>query len=283
MPTIRPNSPYLDSILGQDIPLLDHGYIRVEDYMGTDACVVKAARMSNGKGTRPVNDDINLINYLTEHWHSSVFEMCELKLRIKAPLMVARQWDRHRTAHWHNKNEMSGRYSEMDTDFYTPAAHEICAQSKSNKQGRGEPLEQVDAERVSDMIERHSKISRDVYQSLMVENAIAKEICRSILPLNFYTIWEWKLDLNNLFNFIFLRYDPHAQLEIRKYADAIWQIVQQWVPISAAAFDEFRLQAMSLSHTEQEAVRMLFAGQQPHKDMLKARQWEKLERLLVGV
>lgn len=256
----RPHSPFLDSMIGVKIPVLDHGFIIVRDYMGVDRSIADAARVSYGDGTRTVNDDASLISYLVEHQHSSPLEMCEIKLHIKLPLFVARQWIRHRTA---NVNEESARYSLMCKEFYTPSPLDMAEQSKNNKQGRGEALTPAQAEQVADQIESFSRIARFNYESLLNEAALARELARMGITLNYYTQWVWKCDLRNLLHFIKLRMDSHAQLEIRRYAEEIWRIVQAWVPAAAQAFEEYELYATKLSAIETELMRAMVPAQLP--------------------
>lgn len=250
----RPHSPFLDSMIGVKIPVLDHGFIIIRDYMGVDKSIADAARVSYGDGTRTVNDDAGLISYLVEHQHSSPLEMCAIKLHIKLPLFVARQWIRHRTA---NVNEESARYSLMCKEFYTPSSIDMAEQSKNNKQGRGEALTPEQAQRAADKIESFSRIARFNYESLLNEEALARELARMNITLNYYTQWVWKCDLRNLLHFIKLRMDPHAQLEIRRYAEELWRIVYAWVPAAATAFEEHQLYATHFSKVESEILRQI--------------------------
>ena len=267
----RPHSPFLDSMIGVKIPVLDHGFIIVRDYMGVDKSIADAARVSYGDGTRTVNDDVGLISYLVEHQHFSPMEMCEIKLHIKLPLFVARQWIRHRTA---NVNEESARYSLMCKEFYTPSSIDMAEQSKSNKQGRGDALTPEQAQRAADKIESFSRIARFNYESLLNEEALARELARMNITLNYYTQWVWKCDLRNLLHFIQLRMDSHAQLEIRRYAEEIWNIVQAWVPAAAFAFEEHQLYATHFSNLETEILWEIVDGEKARKMMahLKPRQ-----------
>ena len=272
----RPYSPQLDKLIGTKIPILDHGFIIVRDYMGVDRSIADAARVSYGDGTRTVNDDTNLIRYLVEHQHSSPLEMCEIKLHIKLPLFVARQWIRHRTA---NVNEESARYSLMCREFYVPNASDMAQQSINNKQGRGDVLTPIQAARAADKIESFSRIARFNYESLLNEEALARELARMNITLNYYTQWVWKCDLRNLLHFIKLRMDPHAQLEIRKYAEEIWRIVQAWVPAAAKAFEEYQLYAASFSRLENELLKAIvpadlakILNDQPQWHQMKPRQ-----------
>lgn len=256
----RPHSEFLDSMIGVKIPVLDHGFIIVRDYMGVDRSIADAARVSYGDGTRTVNDDTNLIRYLVEHQHSSPLEMCEIKLHIKLPLFVARQWVRHRAS---SLNEESARYSVMCKEFYTPSAQDMAQQSTNNKQGRGEALTPEQAGRAADKIESFSRIARFNYESLLNEEALARELARMNITLNYYTQWVWKCDLRNLLHFLKLRMDSHAQFEIREYAKEIWRIVKGWVPAAAQAFEEYELHATKLSAIETELMRAMVPAQLP--------------------
>ena len=210
-PTRRPTAPGLEARLAEPIPVLDHGFIRVVDYMGDDAAIVQAARVSYGAGTKTARDDAGLIRYLMRHWHSTPFEMCEIKLHVKLPVFVARQWIRHRTA---NVNEYSARYSILDREFYIPAPEHLAAQSRVNNQGRGETLEGAEAARVLDMLRADADTAYDHYQAMLSQDGqqgLARELARMNLPANVYTQWYWKVDLHNLFHFLRLRADPHAQ------------------------------------------------------------------------
>ncbi len=225
-PTGRATVPALEARLGVAIPVLDHGFIRIVDYMGDDAAIVQAARVSYGAGTRTARDDAGLIRYLMRHWHSTPFEMCEIKLHVKLPVFVARQWIRHRTA---NVNEYSARYSILDREFYVPAPEHLAAQSRVNNQGRGEVLEGEEAARVLAILRGESDRAYDQYEAMLSQEGqqgLARELARTVLPANVYTQWYWKTDLHNLFHFLRLRADAHAQYEIRAYAEALCDVVQ---------------------------------------------------------
>jgi len=269
--TRRPTVPALEEVLYQVLPVLDHGFVRVVDYMGDDAAIVQAARVSYGKGTRRVNEDRGLIRYLMRHHHTTPFEMCELKLHCKLPIFVARQWIRHRTA---NVNEYSGRYSILDREFYLPPADALCVQSTGNRQGRGASLETERAAAVLQILKDDATRCYDHYQQLLNEDeagqiirpgepSLARELARINLTLGFYTQWYWKIDLHNLLHFLLLRGDAHAQEEIRAYAQAISDVAQRWVPLAWEAFVDYRLEAMTLSRAEGEAVRAMLAGERP--------------------
>ena len=219
--TLRAVSPGMEAHLYRAHPVLDHGFIRVIDYMGDDGAIVQAARVSYGAGTKHVQNDEGLIRYLMRHWHSTPFEMCEIKLHVKLPVFVARQWIRHRTA---NVNEYSARYSILDREFYIPAPEHLAAQSVVNNQGRGETLTGDESARVLEMLKSDANRAYDNYEAMLStdgQQGLARELARMNLPTNIYTQWYWKVDLHNLFHFLRLRADPHAQYEIRVYAEAI--------------------------------------------------------------
>uniref|UniRef100_UPI00131CB7EA FAD-dependent thymidylate synthase n=1 Tax=Beijerinckia sp. L45 TaxID=1641855 RepID=UPI00131CB7EA len=262
-PTLRPTVPALEEILFQPIPLLDHGFIRVIDYMGDDAAVVQAARVSYGRGTKKVSEDRGLINYLMRHWHTTPFEMAEIKVHVKLPIFVARQWIRHRTA---SINEYSARYSVLDREFYLPEQAQLKAQSSSNRQGRGEGLEADEARQVLDILRGDAERTYANYSWMLNEDAagaqvdtsrdgLARELARINLTLGTYTQWYWKTNLHNLMGFLRLRADAHAQYEIRVYADVLVDVMKRWVPLTHEAFLEHRLGAVTLSKTALEAVR----------------------------
>ena len=270
--------------------MLDHGFIRVIDYMGDDAAVVQAARVSYGRGTRRVSEDQGLINYLMRHRHTTPFEMCEIKYHVKLPIFVARQWIRHRTA---NVNEYSARYSVLDNEFYVPAPEHLAAQAATNRQGRGEVLEGAAALRVLDLLREDAERAYAGYAELLNEDAsgaaldrdrpgLARELARINLTLGFYTQWYWKIDLYNLLHFLSLRADPHAQYEIRAYAEAMLDTVKRWVPMTYAAFLEYRMNAATISATGLAVIRRLLAGEpvdQPSSN-LSPREWRELMSLL---
>jgi thymidylate synthase (FAD) len=264
--TRRPVAEGLEARLYEAIPVLDHGLIRVVDYMGDDAAIVQAARVSYGAGTKKARDDAGLIRYLMRHWHSTPFEMCEIKLHVKLPIFVARQWIRHRTA---NVNEYSARYSILDREFYIPEPEHLAAQAVVNRQGRGDVLEGAEADEVLEMLRRDAGRAFDSYEAMLNEGegrdpnrrGLARELARMNLPANTYTQWYWKVDLHNLFHFLRLRADPHAQYEIRVYADAICELVKAWVPQAYAAFEDYRLDAQQFSGPAMACLRRMLAGE----------------------
>ncbi len=284
--TARPTVPALEAMLYRAIPILDHGFVRVIDYMGDDAAIVQAARVSYGRGTRRVSEDAGLIRYLMRHRHSTPFEMCEIKYHVKLPIFVARQWIRHRTA---NVNEYSARYSILDREFYIPAPEHLAAQAVTNRQGRGAVLDGDEAAEVLDLLRDDAARNYDHYAAMLNEDAsgapvdpnrqgLARELARMNLTLNTYTQWYWKTDLHNLFHFLSLRADPHAQYEIRVYAEAMLNTVEAWVPQACAAFRDYRLGAVTLSAQMLAVVKRMLAGEtvdQPSSG-LNRREWTEL-------
>lgn len=261
MPTRRAVSPGMEAHLYTAIPVLDHGFVRVIDYMGDDAAICQAARVSYGRGTKSVQNDEGLIRYLMRHWHSTPFEMCEVKLHVKLPVFVARQWIRHRTA---NVNEYSARYSILDREFYIPAPEHLAAQSVVNNQGRGAALEGEEAARVLDILKTDANRAYDHYEQMISQEGqagLARELARMNLPANIYTQWYWKVDLHNLLHFLRLRADAHAQYEIRVYADAICKVVADWVPFAYKAFEDYRMGGATISATALECVRRMLKGE----------------------
>jgi thymidylate synthase (FAD) len=262
-PTRRPTVPAMEERLFRVHPVLDHGFVRVIDYMGDDAAIVQAARVSYGRGTRSIQNDRGLLRYLMRHRHSTPFEMCEVKLHVKLPIFVARQWIRHRTA---NVNEYSARYSILDREFYLPAPEHLAVQSSSNRQGRGAALSTEESARVLDLLRRDAMQTYATYEELLNDTGdgtprdpgrvqLARELARMDLTLNYYTQWYWKIDLQNLFHFLSLRMDEHAQYEIRVYGEAIGDIVKSWVPIAYEAFEDYRLGGVHFSKEELEILK----------------------------
>ena len=279
--TRRATVPALEAMLYEARPVLDHGFVRVIDYMGDDGAVVQAARVSYGRGTRKVSEDAGLIRYLMRHRHSTPFEMCEIKYHVKLPIFVARQWIRHRMA---NVNEYSARYSIMDREFYIPAPENLAAQSSMNRQGRGDVLQGQEAEDVLRLLRNDATQTYDHYAAMLNEDGadparqgLARELARMNLTLNTYTQWYWKSDLHNLLNFLSLRADSHAQYEIRVYADAMLNTVAAWVPETYAAFKDYRQGAMTFSAGMLAVVKRLLAGEaveQPGSGLSKREWWE---------
>ena len=280
--TLRATVPAMEAHLFKAIGVLDHGFVRLIDYMGDDAAITQAARVSYGKGTKAVFNDEGLIRYLMRHWHSTPFEMCEVKLHVKLPVFVARQWIRHRTA---NVNEYSARYSILDREFYIPDPSHLAAQSTVNNQGRGDVLEGEEAARVLDILKSDSMRAYDHYEEMLSQDGqagLARELARMNLPANVYTQWYWKVDLHNLFHFLRLRADPHAQYEIRVYAEAIAAVVADWVPFAYKAFEDYRLGGATLSGTALDCVRRMLKGEavtQETSGMSKG-EWREFEGVL---
>jgi thymidylate synthase (FAD) len=311
--------PALEENLYKIIPVLDKGFIRVIDYLGDDSAIVQAARVSYGAGTKKISDDRNLIRYLMRHRHSTPFEMCEIKLHVKMPIFVARQWIRHRTA---NVNEYSARYSILEKEFYTPdlkylkmlleerragraqsdlfsgarlrvVPSEIAGQAQTNRQGRDDRLTAKEAEEAIKTIRDHSFRAYAKYIRLLNEETsrkkaavdkegIARELARMVLPTNYYTQWYWKIDLHNLLHFISLRADSHAQYEIRVYAEEVCKIVAKWVPITYEAFMDYRMGGAQLSAKMLTVIRRMIAGETvtPDASGLSKREWTELMAIL---
>jgi thymidylate synthase (FAD) len=288
--TRRPIAPALEEILFQAIPVLDHGFVRVIDYMGDDAAVVQAARVSYGRGTRKVSEDRGLINYLMRHRHTTPFEMCEIKYHVKLPIFVARQWIRHRTA---NVNEYSARYSILDNEFYLPRPEQLAAQSKANRQGRAEVITGKEADRVFALLKQDAELVYEHYMEMLNEgeagepldperSGLARELARMNLSLAFYTQWYWKTNLHNLMHFLSLRADAHAQYEIHVYADVMIDTLKRWTPICHDAFMEYRMGGAHLSKSGLAAVKRMIAGEKVDQKSsgLNPREWRELTAAL---
>ena len=284
--TKRVTAPELEKILFEAIPILDHGFVRVIDYMGDDTSIVQSARVSYGKGTKKVSTDEGLIKYLMRHWHSTPFEMCEIKYHVKLPIFIARQWIRHRTA---NVNEYSARYSILDKEFYLPSPENLAAQSQSNRQGRGDVLEGEKAKQVLDLLKGDAEQTYNNYETMLNEkydgtiidestSGLARELARMNLTLNTYTQWYWKTDLLNLMNFLRLRADHHAQYEIRAYADAMLETVKKWVPITYEAFMDYRVGGTEVSSKGKKIIQKLIKGEKVNIEDsgLSKREWNEL-------
>src|SRR5271168_738586 len=288
--TRRATVPALEAILYEPLPVLDHGFVRVVDYMGDDAAIVQAARVSYGRSTRKVSEDQGLINYLMRHRHTTPFEMCEIKYHVKLPIFVARQWIRHRTA---NVNEYSARYSILDKEFYIPDPEHLAVQATINRQGRGAVLEREAAQRVLDLLRRDAENAYAGYAAMLNEDAsgspidparpgLARELARINLSLGFYTQWYWKTDLHNLMHFLSLRADPHAQYEIRAYAEVMLETLARWVPMAHAAFLEYQMNAATISATGLAVIRRMIEGESvaPEASGLSRREWLELMQIL---
>ncbi|GBR53548.1 FAD-dependent thymidylate synthase [Neokomagataea thailandica NBRC 106555] len=281
--TSRPTVPAMEEILARPIEVLDHGFLRVVDYMGDDSAVVQAARVSYGRGTRKTSEDAGLIRYLMRHRHSTPFEMCEIKFHVKLPVFVARQWIRHRMA---SVNEYSARYSILDREFYLPDLAQVSAQSSSNRQGRSEALDADKAHRVLNLLRDDANRCYEHYEELLDEEryGLARELARMNLTLNTYTQWYWKIDLHNFMHFLALRADPHAQYEIRVYAEKMLEILRAWVPQTAVAFEEYRLGAFTFSAGMLRVLQRQLSGEvvaQENSGLTK-REWSEMQAALQG-
>ena len=288
--TLRATVPALEEILYQPIEVLNHGFIRVIDYMGDDAAIVQAARVPYGRGTRRAQDDASLINYLMRNRHTTPFEMCEIKYHVKLPIFVARQWIRHRTA---SVNEYSARYSILDKEYYVPATQQLAAQSQSNRQGRGDVLEGEEAAHVLQILKDDAERCYAHYGEMLNEDqdgnvldasrqGLARELARMNLTLATYTQWYWKIDLHNLMHFLSLRAEAHAQFEIRIYAEAMLAILQRWVPLAYAAFMDYRMDGAHLSGKALSVIKRMIAQQTVTQtgSGLSGREWRELMALL---
>jgi thymidylate synthase (FAD) len=289
-PTRRAVVPALEEILYQPFPLLDHGFLRVIDYMGDDTAIVQAARISYGKGTKKINQDQGLINYLMRHRHTTPFEMCEIKFHAKMPIFVARDWIRHRTA---NVNEYSGRYSILGKEFYIPEHDQVCGQSTTNRQGRSTPLNEQERQRVLEILEADARQAYEHYEEMLNADeegniidpnrtGLARELARMNLTLNYYTEWYWKIDLHNFLHFLSLRADSHAQYEIQVYAHRMLEILKLWLPFTYEAFMKYKFNGMHLSEQGVEIVKKIIQGQRVTQETsgMSAREWrEFLEEL----
>ena len=284
--TKRVTSPELEKILYEVLPVLDHGFVRVVDYMGDDSSIVQSARVSYGKGTKKVSTDSGLIKYLMRHRHSTPFEMCEIKYHVKLPIFVARQWIRHRTA---NVNEYSARYSILDKEFYLPTKENLAAQSKNNRQGRSDLINDKQADDILKILKEDAEKNYNDYETMLNERydgtiinenkqGLARELARMNLSLNTYTQWYWKTDLLNLLNFLSLRADDHAQYEIRAYADVMIDSLKRWVPITYEAFMDYRIGGMELSSKGKSVISKMIKGESCdfENSKLSKREWNEL-------
>ena len=287
--TLRPVSSGLESILYSPLKALDKGFVRVVDYMGTDASVVQAARVSYGKGTKKKSEDEGLIRYLLRHRHTTPFEMCEIKLHVKLPIFIARQWIRHRTA---SINEYSARYSILEDEFYIPKKNHLAQQSLINKQGRGNEVDEDTAKEILKILKEDSTRCYENYTWMLNEknskeyekerNSLSRELARINLTLNTYTQWYWKVDLHNFMHFVSLRADSHSQFEIREYGKILLKILSKWTPLTYKAFLSYRLKSAELSMEAIEIIRKMIAGKKvtKSKSNLSNREWKELESLL---
>jgi len=290
--TLRPVSSELEEVLYQPFNVLDHGFVRVIDYMGNDSSVVQSARVSYGAGTKKVNADKALINYLMAHRHTTPFEMCEIKFHIKLPIFVARQWIRHRTA---SVNEYSARYSIVEDEFYIPQAQHLSAQSKINHQGRDETkiLNKEEQKKVLQILKADSANAYNNYLEMINQDAegnivnsdkegLARELARMNLPLSCYTQWYWKIDLHNLLHFLNLRADSHAQYEIRVYAEVMLDLVKKWVPHCYEAFLKNNKTGKNFSGPALQVIKDKLKGKEIKQEDsgLSVREWGELMTIL---
>src|SRR5688572_24800525 len=252
--------PEAEALIDQEIKVLDKGFVRLVDYLGGDERIVQSARVSYGAGTKTVREDKGLINYLMRNDHTSPFEQVTLTFHTKMPIFVARQWVRHRTA---RLNEISGRYSVMTDEFYVPEPNELRTQSEVNKQGRSEDsVETADAEKWLKTMQ-DDQLSIYSHYEEMIEGGLARELARINLPLSLYTEWYWQIDLHNLFHFIHLRADAHAQYEIRVYAEALAKCARAVAPLAYGAFEEHKMHAIKFSKSECQALAEMLEGREP--------------------
>lgn len=254
---VRPSIPAADAMIGREFKVLDHGFVMLTDYMGGDSSIVQAARTSYGSGTKRAREDEGLIRYLLRHQHTSPFEMVELKFLARMPIFVARQWVRHRTA---SINEYSARYSEVEELYYVPELESIQQQSRSNKQGRSGELPDMLRNEFREDVERISKEAYTTYRRHL-DNGVARELARMVLPLNFYTQWYWKSDLHNIFHFLELRLDSHAQFETREYAKGVANVVKAVAPVAYKAFEDFVFNSSRFSSAESDALVRIMDGE----------------------
>ena len=289
--TKRVVAPALEEMLYKPIPVLDHGFIRVVDYMGDDSSIVQAARVSYGRGTKKSLQDKGLINYLMRHRHTTPFEMCDIKFHIKLPIFIARQWIRHRTA---SVNEYSARYSILSNEFYVPERVNLSAQSTINKQGRSDDeLPDDVADKVLALIKDDSEKCYRHYVEMMNEDdkgniidentvGITRELARMNLTLNHYTEWYWKINLHNLLHFLALRADSHAQYEIRVYAQAMLDVVKAWVPYAYEAFVEHSMNGTNISRKGMDVIRQMIEGKEVSQESsgMSKREWSELMALI---
>ena len=287
--TYRPISRGLENMLYKPLKVLDRGFIRVVDYMGNDSSIVQAARVSYGKGTKKKSEDEGLIRYLLRHRHTTPFEMCEIKLHIKLPIFIARQWIRHRTA---SINEYSARYSILEDEFYIPKKYYLAEQSSSNKQGRGDNIDEKSASKILKILKEDSLNCYKNYSWMLNEKnsdqydndrpSLSRELARINLTLNTYTQWYWKIDLHNFMHFVSLRADSHSQFEIREYGKTLLTILSKWTPLSYKAFLSYRLNSAELSMESINVIKKMISGKKVKKDKsnLSNREWKELQDLL---
>jgi len=255
-PMTRVSVPEADRLIGVKQPVLAHGFVVLVDYMGNDAAIVQAARVSYGRGTKTVRDDRGLVRYLMRHRHTTPFEMVEYKFLVRLPIFVARQWVRHRAS---SLNEYSARYSVVPDEYEVPLPEEVRHQSTRNRQGRGDALPAEVVERFRSDLDSLSKEAYDAYTRAL-DAGVARETARLLLPVAFYTQWYWKINLHNLLHFLSLRLDPHAQEEIRLYAAEVAKLARVVCPVAFEAFEEFQVEGVNLGRRERRALRALLEG-----------------------
>ncbi len=287
--TVRPVSKDLEKLLYKPLKVLDKGFIRVVDYMGNDSSIVQAARVSYGKGTKKKSEDNGLIRYLLRHKHTTPFEMCEIKLHIKLPIFIARQWIRHRTA---SVNEYSARYSILEDEFYFPKKENLASQSLHNKQGRGDKISQDFAIKILKKLKEDSLRCYDSYTWMLNEEgainyenqrpSLSRELARINLTLNTYTQWYWKIDLHNFMHFINLRAEDHSQFEIREYGKVLLKILKSWTPVTYDAFMSYRFASPEISLEGLQVIKKMLSGKKVKisDTKLSKREWNELHDLL---
>jgi thymidylate synthase (FAD) len=267
-----------EKIIDKEFRVLDKGFVRLVDYMGGDQRIVESARVSYGKGTKSVRQDKGLINYLLSHEHTSPFEQVILTFHCKMPIFVARQWVRHRTA---RINEISGRYSVMENEFYVPPAEQIRYQNKDNRQGRSqEDLPAEMQQKVLDILTQANEKTYDEYNTMLADN-IARELARINLPLSLYTQWYWQIDLHNLFHFLKLRMDYHAQWEIQEYGKVMAEMAKAVAPLAYEAFENHVLKSVTFSGKELTALKAKLANNDDNlKGIQKVEFNKKIDKIL---
>lgn len=261
-PMVRPSIPAADALIGVRKPVLQHGFVALVDYMGNDAAIVQAARVSYGLGTKSVRSDEALLRYLMRHHHTTPFEMVEFKFLVRLPIYVARQWIRHRTA---SVNEASARYSIVPDEYEVPRPEAVRRQDTQNRQGRSEEV--LPPDEVAGFRKELQGVYDDAYgrYEAFLGLGVAREIARIVLPVGFYTEWYWKINLHNLFHFLKLRMDPHAQEEIREYSAVMAEMVKTVVPVAYKAFEDFDLNSETFSHRERRALAAILRGTEERK------------------
>ena len=270
--------PEAEAILDKEFPVLDKGFVRLVDYFGGDQRIVQSARVSYGEGTKSVSQDGALIDYLLRHQHTSPFEQVVMTFHVKMPIFVARQWVRHRTG---RMNEVSGRYSIMKEEFYVPEADKVSPQSKDNKQGRAsEAFDSETANKIINQLEEGQKSAYENYSELL-DSGLAREVARINLPLSLYTEFYWEMDLHNLFHFLKLRLDSHAQYEIRVYAEVMLEMCKKVAPMATESFINHQNNGVNFSGEEMDALRAILDGKPNPLEGKKKDRFE--EKIRTGV